>query len=251
VNGGAAAGLVTSQTTGKLVVLDHALSRLRKLRRAILTAARMHAHELAHVRHRVAMLTLTYRDVGGWNPEHVSELLRHVRMWLKRRGHAFRYVWVAELQQRGALHYHILVWLPKGLTLPKPDKQGWWSHGSTKIEWAKRAVGYLAKYASKLESKSGLGFPRGARLHGKGGLAEFGRSICQWWALPGWAREVCDLAGRAVRRKGCGLVERTTGVLLPSPWRVSRCDSGAWVARQLFTYSDRLPDVGGPFSWVR
>ena len=80
------------------------------------------------------MLTLTYREVGAWHPRHISELLQRVRVWLRRRGERLRYVWVGELQQRGALHYHVLCWLPRGLTLPKPDKQGWWTHGSTRIE---------------------------------------------------------------------------------------------------------------------
>ena len=172
------------------------------------------------------MLTLTYREVGAWSARHISELLQRIRVWLKRRGHRMRYVWVAELQQRGALHYHVLVWLPRGLTLPKPDKQGWWAHGSTRIEWARKAAGYLAKYASKLDSKVGIGFPAGARLYGKGGLEGFGRAVAQWFNLPSWAREVCDLAGRAVRLKGLGLVDRESGVCLPTPWRVSRSASG-------------------------
>lgn len=210
----------------------------------------MHEFELLRQRHRTAMLTLTYRQVGEWSPHHISDLLRHIRNWLKRRGHRLRYVWVAELQQRGALHYHALLWLPRGLTLPKPDKQGWWPHGSTRIEWARKPVGYLAKYASKLDSKSGIGFPSGARLHGRGGLEELGRSVAQWFNLPTWAREICDLAGRAMRVKGIGLVERTSGVCLPTPWRVSRSPSGTLYAERLFCHLGALRGVEGPFSWL-
>jgi hypothetical protein len=171
-------------------------------------------------------------------------------MWLKRRGHRLRYVWVAELQQRGALHYHALLWLPRGLSLPKPEKKGWWPHGSTRIEWARKPAGYLVKYASKLDSKVGLGFPPGARLHGKGGLEELGRSVSRWFNLPHWARGVCDLAGAAVRIKGIGLVERDSGVCLPSPWRLSRSEAGTLYAQRVFSYIDALRDVAGPFSWL-
>jgi Protein of unknown function (DUF3296). len=42
---------------------------------------------------------------------------------MERRGHKLPYVWVAELQKRGALHYHVLLWLPRGLTLPNPTSK--------------------------------------------------------------------------------------------------------------------------------
>jgi len=230
--------------------LDPFLTRLRRLRRSVLTAARMHEFELRHKAFKPAMLTLTYRQVGDWQPHHISELLRRIRNWLQRRGHRLRYVWVAELQQRGALHYHALIWLPRGLSLPKPDKQGWWPHGSTRIEWARKAVGYLAKYASKLDSKVGIGFPKGARLHGRGGLDELGRAVASWFNLPQWAREICDLAGRAVRVKGIGLVDRESGVYLPSPWRVSCGQGGTWFAERKFCYLGALAGVEGPYSWL-
>ena len=246
-------GLVTSHTSGTptdLIEIDPFLTRLRRMTRSVLTAARMHEFELRHQRFKPAMLTLTYREVQGWHPHHISALLRHIRQWLKRRGYRMRYVWVAELQQRGALHYHVLLWLPRGLTLPKPDKQGWWTHGSTRIEWARKPAGYLAKYATKLDSKVGIGFPAGARLHGKGGLEEFGRSVAQWFNLPQWAREICDLASRAVRVKGVGLVDRQSGICLPTPWRLSRSPSGTTYVQRTFCYLNAMREVAGPFSWL-
>lgn len=242
----ASPGLVNSQTTLPLI-LDPVGSRLRRLKRSILTAARMHEFSCLGKRTRVAMLTLTYRDCDQWRPDHLTDAVRNIGRWLQRRSHQCRYVWVAELQQRGALHYHVLVWLPRGLTLPKPDKQGWWPHGSTRIEWARKAVGYLVKYASKIQSKDSFRFPAGARLHGKGGLDVDGAAVCRWWSLPQWARELVDVGG-AVRRKGCGLVERGTGVCLQSPWRVSRCDSH-YVAERRFSYIGGLK-ADGPFSWL-
>lgn len=247
------AGLVSTQTSGtldNLIELDPHLTRLRRMSRSVLTACRMHEFELRHQRYKPLMLTLTYREVGAWSPRHISELLQRARVWLHRRGFPLRYVWVGELQQRGALHYHVVIWLPRGLTLPKPDKQGWWPHGSTRIEWARKPAGYLAKYASKLDSKVGLGFPRGARLHGRGGLEAFGRAVAQWFNLPQWAREVTDLAGRAMRVKGIGLVDRQSGVCLPTPWRVSFSKSGTACAQKVFSYLGALRGVTGPFSWL-
>jgi hypothetical protein len=248
-----APGLVTFQykwNAEGLIEIDPFLTHLRRLRKAVLTAARMHEFELRGLGYRPAMLTLTYHEVDDWHPKHISDLLRRARMWLARRGVRLRYVWVAELQQRGALHYHALFWLPRDQTIPMPDKQGWWPHGSTRIEWARKSAGYLAKYASKLDSKVGVGFPPGARLYGRGGFEELGRSVSQWFNLPHWAREVCDLAGRAVRVKGVGLVERDSGVCLPSPWRLSRSPSGTLYTERIFCYADALRDVAGPFSWL-
>jgi len=123
------------------------------------------------------------------------------------------------MQKRGAIHYHVVVWLPKGLTLPKPDKQGWWRHGMTNIEWARRAVGYVAKYASKGQDIRGDQLPAGARIHGCGGHEVEERQERSWWALPGWLRELWGMEHSAKRCSG-GWVSRLTGEVVRSPWRL-------------------------------
>lgn len=205
------AGLVCSETKGTSPtyhLLNPQQIRLRRLRRAVVTASRLQQETLtgSKVRFRVAMLTLTYAECDAWRPQHIKELLRHLRQYLKRRGHAFRYVWVAELQERGAVHYHVVIWLPRGVTLPKPDKRGWWCHGSTRIEWARKPVSYLAKYASKVQSKGGE-MPSGARLYGIGGLDRQDRYERAWWMLPKYIREHSPEPrdnGPAKRAKGGG-----------------------------------------------
>jgi hypothetical protein len=147
------------------------------MRKAVRLAASLHEEELqtGSLRYQAAMVTLTYAPGPGqkWERLHITKFLKSVRMYLSRLGIRFRYVWVAELQKRGAVHYHVMLWLPRGVTLPKPDKRGWWPYGSTKIEWAHCPVGYLVKYASKGEENGQ--FPKGARLHGHGGLTLEGR----------------------------------------------------------------------------
>jgi hypothetical protein len=168
---------------------------------------------------KVAMLTVTYADPLAWDARHVSELLQHVRKWMKRRGHTLRYVWVAELQRRGAVHYHLCIWLPRGLTLPKPDKQGWWPHGFSNIKWARKAVGYCLKYVSKLESKD-CQFPKGMRLHGAGGLDGEGRSHKAWRFLPAWLQQQTNPDLKISRQQGGGWFSRVTGETFNSPYRV-------------------------------
>jgi len=137
------------------------------------------------------------------------------------------YVWVAELQKRGAMHYHLLIWLPKGLSLPKPDKQGWWPHGMTKIEWARNAVGYMAKYASKGDSSNK--FPRGARIHGCGGLTGVQLQEARYWKRPTWVREKTVIGDQVKRHHGGGWLDHDTGEILESPWEVFFRGGGVWI----------------------
>lgn len=135
--------------------------------------------------------TLTYRANTKGDPRDVSVTLKHVREWLRAQGLPMcPYLWVAELQKRGALHYHAMIWLPRGLHLPKLDRCGWWKHGMTKVETARNPVGYLVKYASKFRAEDIARFRKGTRLYGYGGLVpEAQRSVreARW---PRWARTV-------------------------------------------------------------
>lgn len=247
---GGGPGLVTLRTSDTAeglhqVEIDQDQARLSRLRRSVSVAARLFQHFLGNRAFKPAMLTLTYRNVDGFEPLHISRLVKCVRAWLARRGHRLHYVWVAELQKRGALHYHVLIWLPRGLTLPKPDKQGWWPHGSTRIEWARNPIGYLCKYVSKFDSKERL--PKGARLHGAGGFESFAKQVRRWFNLPTWLKQLAGVGSAFVRIKGVGLVERSTGVCMQSPWGVS-CVRGTVVATRFFTYPTALRDVAGPWS---
>jgi len=227
---GEAAGLVHSETsdTGKpqthlprLLRVDRKATRYKKLKCSTITAARLHEKDTpkGFRKGSAAFLTPTYRPDVQWEPRHISDLLERMRHWLERRGHKMRFVWVMELQKNGRPHYHILIWLPKGLTLPKPDKQGWWPHGMTNIQRAKNPVGYIAKYASKGEN-GGFSFPAGARTYGSGGLIGDSLDEARWWKLPLWARELSMPDQKLRRRIGGGILIPDTGEILVTPWRV-------------------------------
>jgi hypothetical protein len=218
-----AAGLVPSKTSGtpgsRLILIEREKARLKRLKCSVLTAARLHVQQKP--RWRVAMLTLTYAPQWNWEAGQISSLVRHVRQWLARKGVGMRHVWVQEFTKRGRPHYHLLLWLPAGLTLPKPDKRGWWPYGMTKIEWARNAVGYIAKYASKGDS---LHQPApGARMHGSGGVTGDALLEQRWWKLPGWLRddvEPSDRVRRAASGTGGGFVSPESGDVYRSPWIV-------------------------------
>jgi len=217
--GGAALGLVYSQTSPTPIAVNPVKTRLAKMRSGVITGARLHqeAAKMGGFRGKWALVTTTYAKTGDWRPWHIADTLDCIRVWMRRRNVQCRYVWVAELQQRGAMHYHVLVWLPKGLTLPKPDKQGWWRHGWTKIEWARNAVGYMAKYASKGDEAAR--FPKGARIHGCGGLQGQQLQEARYWRRPQWLRDATEVS-QVVRRAVGGWIDLETGESWRSPWEV-------------------------------
>lgn len=239
------AGLVlspTSQTGGEkpsAFIIDRALTRARRCRKSIITGARLHVEEATRGGHRGAwaMVTATYAPGRDASPRHISGLVQCIRSYLGRvgrggrRGVRFRYLWTLEVTKAGVPHYHLLVRLPQGITLPKPDKRGWWQHGSTRIEWARKAVGYLAKYASKFTPES-IGFlPKGFRTHGCGGLNDEGKRQLRWWKAPEGARDALGLFAD-IRKVAGGYLDRITGSFWLSPWRVFLRDG------QLFAFKD-------------
>jgi len=209
-------GFTSIETSSTL--LDQARRRLARMRRGVITSARLHQESLTEesVRFKAAFVTVTYRPGVEWSARHVSDYVRNVRMFLTRRKIPVRLVWVLELQQRGAPHYHLMVWLPKGITLPMPDKSGWWPHGRSNIRWARKAVGYLAKYASK-GTESAHRLPKGARLWAQSGLRGAARECLRWWLAPRWLRAF-STPGDVLRRVTGWWENRTLGIAYRSPW---------------------------------
>jgi hypothetical protein len=111
---------------------------------------------------RMVLITLTYRKVSGYRAGHIGDYLRNIKKRLKKDLYAF--AWVAELQERGAVHYHIVLVVRPGADIPKPDKKGYWTHGMSKIETARTAF-YLATYTGKLYQKDLSKYPKSCRLY--------------------------------------------------------------------------------------
>lgn len=155
--------------------------------------------------YRVAMITLTYRRDGMWEPGHISDLLKHYREWFRRNAKheaipECHFVWVMELTEIGRPHYHIVMWMPKGIKPPMPDNQGWWPHGSTQAKFSHSPVGYIIKYASKGETKSGQHLPKKARLWGYGGLKMVERGEVAFALAPRWLKRLAHHESHPVKR---------------------------------------------------
>lgn len=241
--------------------------RVRKLRRAVGFAAR--AHGVSARGHRdddCLMVTLTYRQGGDWRPSHLRQCMTALREWMRRRSLPLRYVWVAELQQRGAIHYHIALFVPRGFRLPMFDVQGWWPHGSTRIEKAVAAVPYLMKYLSKGEDKKGAWrLPEGARMYGIGGLEHSLRRARRWLGLPAFVQSRSDWADDWRRIPGvagpaaCGGHPAGwgewpgDGMGPPKFWpsEFKRCRVGQFMGFERVHDHGRPFEASGPFSWWR
>lgn len=233
--GAGSGGLVpfsTSFQSGGCIEINPLESRLARLRSGVLTSARLISKQLEGKEYQPWMLTLTYRPGCQWESHHISDCLKSLRKWAKDELFKLRYVWVAEIQegrwQKGqsllgeCVHYHLLIWVRKGVQPPKLDQVGFWPWGMTQRLQVVAPLRYLLKYASK---GSEVGFPKGLHIHGSGGLTPADRNHRTWWLMPKWVRTIWSEHDKPRRAPGGGIVSKAGkkeggGDWLPSIWRV-------------------------------
>lgn len=160
---GALHNVLTGEKFSCGTMLERQERRIARMRHVVWMAVHSIADEKEAVGGSLAMYTLTYKGVKDWAPRHVSGFCR----WL--RAHQVKsYVWVAELQRRGAVHYHALALLPHGTRWVKPNADsGGWARGFTWVTPDVRFPWYILKYMQK-GSKDGRAqcFPLHLRLYG-------------------------------------------------------------------------------------
>ena len=173
---------------------------------------------------RTVMLTLTYRDVDGWLPNQIREFMLGLRKVLG--GALYGYAWVLEMQERGAPHYHVLLYVRNKTDVPQPDSSGLWPHGVTRRETTISPF-YICKYVGKEYQKEGL--PHGARMFAvqifKYSLSSDDMLPFRKSAAPAWLAEFIDEAAELLgsslkwsRSPGGGWVIKDTGEVIPSPY---------------------------------
>jgi hypothetical protein len=169
------------------------------------------------------MITLTYHYAEDWRPLHISEYLKKLREHLGK--NLLAYAWVAELQGRGAIHYHIEVLTPVGAKIPLPDSSGMWNHGMSTVATAKRGPWYLCEYLKKEYQKFGE-FPKGAHLCGtyirKDVIGADGWMNFKRWCAPRWVQDRRD------RVAGPSESEQTEAVIVrrKNRWMAGNIDLG-------------------------
>jgi hypothetical protein len=208
---------VLDTRSGQEFYVDTDAARLTRLwRRASAWHTALSVDLLQRLDLRLKMITLTYRPsadgLTAWRPNHIRDFMKKVRRNLETG--LLAYAWVAELQQRGEVHYHVLLLVKRGTSIPYPDAE-WWPHGSTRIESARNPY-YIMKYTSKGGFTAPDGtwkiFPRGLRLFAvwisADLLSAMERFNFKLAALPKWLSEILEENGLIVK--------------------VGRCEGGGW-----------------------
>jgi hypothetical protein len=115
--------ILTSDTKPVLQLPSNEYLRLKRLQKTVRVSAQVIQENLQDnkVRFKTAMVTLTYRDDVHWTARQVTSYIKCVMSWARRRGLSIHYVWVLELTKKGRPHYHVMWWLPRGVTMPKAD----------------------------------------------------------------------------------------------------------------------------------
>lgn len=175
-------------------------------------------------------ITLTYEDQDLWESKDISRLIDYYRKdWQQRLGRDpshFRYVWVAEMQKRGVIHYHLVLWCPRGKSLAKPDTDAGWHKGMSNIIGVRKGViGYLSKYLSKGSKPaehegSVVYFPKGARIFGMGGLSSAARGKIAYKKLPRYVREYFDHSDGKVKKVLGGYEQGSVCLMSPYAFEV-------------------------------
>jgi len=163
--------------TQKAVVVDVFSKQLLKMRSRIFAwaevvdDARKYFVERGR-RTRMVMVTLTYRRVQDYRPGHMNYYLKNLKQMLG--DGLLAWAWVAELQERGAVHYHLVLVVFQGTNIPMPDVshkasngrtyKPMWSHGRSNMRTAKTSF-YLVTYTGKESQKDLSRYPKGCRMY--------------------------------------------------------------------------------------
>ena len=113
------------------------VKRHGKLRKKVRAALREHVRVAKAKGLYAVCLTLTYKKAEDFSQKNITKLINALRMKLARRRHKLPYIWVLE-RTPTVLHYHFILWLPRGFKLDTLDLTKWWAHGSTWVEACKK-----------------------------------------------------------------------------------------------------------------
>jgi hypothetical protein len=208
------------QETGEVVCVTAWESRMRRMKRRILAWGRAAPESLDYI-----VVHLTYRPGCSWRPLHITEFLKVVKKHLRKRLKG--YCWVAEMQKRGAVHFHVVLAVDRGVKIPKPDLAGWWQYGSTRVERKRRPTGYLIRYWRKIYQK--MGYPKGIRIFAvvwfQWASDGDSRFLLALWSLPGWLLNCIDqftaILERVLPRRWPGGYWAWKGRWFRSPWSLA------------------------------
>ena len=117
--------IIDKFTGKKLFTVDNKILRVRRCQKRVhaWASALKPVFDNSNNRYQMTMITLTYAPGYDWKPLQVSHLMMKIKYELKDK--LVAYAWVAEMQERGAVHYHLILVTRKGTTIPHMDDLGW------------------------------------------------------------------------------------------------------------------------------
>lgn len=155
--------LLRNKVEGGYTILDTFEKRYQLLRRRVSEWAGVMEKLRVEVEgSRLIMITLTIAKIEDYSPGMIRDYVKSLKYRLGKDLYGF--AWVAEIQARGAIHYHFMVMVPKYTRVPMPDKSGMWEWGSSKVEKAKTAY-YLCVYIGKERQKDLSRYPKSCRTY--------------------------------------------------------------------------------------
>ena len=200
--------VIRNRLTGELLRIDKEAARISRMQRRVHAWARALDGAISpDGKYRMVMQTLTYKELGQWKPGHIREYIRKMRRFMG--DNLGAYAWVAELQRRGAVHYHVLLVIKKSAYVPHADRAGWWLHGLSSTDNA-RSIYYIVKYTGKEHQKRGT-FPKGMRMFAVWLAKNIVDEVKRWFfklsAVPAWLRERVQTAPELF----CKAIKRSDG----------------------------------------
>lgn len=145
-------------------IKDMFASKLYKLRRCVFTWQKVIEDYLQNNDIRIVGIGLSYANMDNWQPCNIRNYIWSLRQ--KIGDGLISYIWVAELQKRLTLHYHVGLIVKKGTDIPIPDSSGMWIFGTSNIKTVPN-VFYLVEHSAKGGyQKDYSKFPKGARCYG-------------------------------------------------------------------------------------
>jgi hypothetical protein len=175
--------------TGQIFTLDTVKARYDRMRKRV----KAWADVLGDIPNaRLIMVGLTYKPSECYKPNDIRDFMSKVKRKLG--NGLLGYSWVSELQNRGAIHYHVCMYLKKGTRFPLPDKAGWWSHGSSNVITAKSPY-YMLSYTKKKYQKDYEKFPDGCRAYAVWIQSDVMAEKLRYLSLKAWEKGIVDSDG--------------------------------------------------------
>lgn len=178
--------LFTDRRSRKMLVIPQEVLRIGRLRRKVkvwvMTAP---LHEVGNGL-RLRNCRLSYRPGRDYEAGDIREYIRKLRRHCK--VNLIGYVWIAEIQKRGAVHYHVWELVRAGTRLPLPE--AWWPWGYTHVKTAKD-LNYVFMDMYKATQKRG--YPKDIRIYGMYIRKEYRVGAWKWRNYPGWVQTEGEL----------------------------------------------------------